>query len=170
MYWQVLARTIPLSMFDIVNERVSRWVRALTSGIRFGKFVSVGAVGAVFDLAVTVLLVELFGVLEEVGVLVGIEVSILVMFALNEHWTFPDAGGEGMRALLGRLGRSHLVRSGAVLVQLVVFVVIYRLFFVSLTVAGVDIWVLVGKGAGIALGTVLNYVLESLFTWQIQST
>lgn len=37
------------------------------------------------------------------------------------------------------------------------------------TLAGLDVWLLVAKGGGILLGTVLNYVFETLFTWRAQS-
>lgn len=144
------------------------WLQALTSRVRLGKFVSVGAIGALCDTAVLLVLVEIGGVLEEVGALAGIEVSIVVMFLLNEHWTFPESGKQGFRATLRRLGRSHLVRSGAVIVQFLVFVVIYRLLFLSVSLFGIDMWLVVAKLSGIVLGTVINYIFESLFTWRVQ--
>lgn len=142
-------------------------VRALRSRGRFGRFVSVGVVGAAFDTATLVVLVEAFGLLEEVAVLVGIEVAVVVMFLLNDNWTFADQGGRGRRSVLGRLARSHAVRSGGIVTQFVVFVVIYRLLFVPVTVAGIDGWLLVAKGAGIVCGLLVNYTFESLFTWQV---
>ncbi|MFC7195664.1 hypothetical protein ACFQL4_15245 [Halosimplex aquaticum] len=30
-----------------------------------------------------------------------------------------------------------------------------------------DLWLLVAKGTGVAVGMVVNYVFESLFTWQV---
>jgi len=148
--------------------RLSRWRRALASRVRLGKFVSVGAVGAVCDTTVLLVLVQVFGVLEEAATLAGIETSIVVMFLLNEHWTYADSGAGGYRASLGRLGRSHLVRSGGALTQFVVFVVVYRLLFVPVEVAGLDAWLLAAKVTGIGSGMVLNYVFETLFTWRVQ--
>jgi len=142
---------------------------ALVSRVRFGKFVSVGIVGAVCDTAVLVVLVELAGLLEEVAVLVGIETAVLVMFALNERWTFAGAGQAGRGSLLRRLVRSHAVRAAGITTQFVVFVVVFRLLFVDLTVAGVDGWLLVAKGAGIGTGMLVNYVFESLFTWRVHT-
>jgi len=142
---------------------------ALRSRLRFGKFVSVGAVGAACDTAVLVFLVEVLGVVPEAALLVGIETAIVVMFLVNDRWTFASEGAAGRRSALRRLGRSHLVRAGGSLTQFLVFVVIYRLLFVSLTVAGVDAWLLVAKGSGIAAGMLVNYVFESLFTWRVHA-
>ena len=161
-------------------------VDELLSGVRFGKFVSVGLVGAVFDTAVLVTLTEGFGVVPEVATLVGIETAILVMFAINERWTFADEGEGDRRSLLGRLKRSHVVRALGSLTQFVVFVIVYRFLFVPLVLgdvgvlaagdalgvsmaglAGLDLWLLVAKGSGIGIGMLVNYVAESLFTWRV---
>lgn len=142
------------------------FVDALRSRVRFGKFVSVGVVGAVCDTTVLVTLTQL-GVLPEVATLVGIETAILVMFAINENWTFAEHGAADGRSLLGRLGRSHGVRAAGSLTQFVVFVAIFRGFPVTALVAGVNLWLLVAKGGGIAVGMVVNYIFESLFTWRV---
>ena len=144
-------------------------VSALRSRVRFGQFVSVGLVGAAFDTATLVVLVEILGVFEEVALLVGIEVAILVMFLLNDNWTFAGEGGNDRRSLAQRLVKSHAVRSGGIITQFVVFVIVYRLLFVSLPVVGVDGWLLVAKGAGIACGMLVNYTFESLFTWRVHA-
>jgi putative flippase GtrA len=149
---------------------MSDWTRveALRSRIRFGKFVSVGVVGAACDTAVLVVLTEVFGVLPEVATLVGIETAILVMFAINEHWTFAEEGSEDRRSLLGRMARSHGVRAAGSSTQFAVFVLVFRGIPVRLPVAGIDGWLVVAKATGIGIGMVVNYVFESLFTWQIQ--
>ena len=139
---------------------------ALRSRVRFGKFVSVGLVGAVCDTTVLVTLTQL-GVLPEVATLVGIETAILVMFAINENWTFAEHGAGDGRSLLGRLARSHGVRAAGSLTQFVVFVAIFRGFSLTVLLAGVNLWLLVAKGGGIAVGMVVNYIFESLFTWRV---
>lgn len=160
---------------------------ALASGVRFGQFVSVGAIGAVVDTIVLLTLAEGLGLLPELATLAGIETAILVMFAVNERWTFADEGSPGRRPLLGRLKRSHLVRVAGSLTQFGVFVIVYRLLFVPITLgqlplwqvvasgvglqpttlAGLDVWLLVAKGTGIGIGMIVNYVFESLFTWRV---
>jgi putative flippase GtrA len=140
---------------------------ALRSRVRFGQFVSVGVVGAVCDTTVLVVLTELFGVLPEFATLVGIETAILVMFAINENWTFAGEGREDRESLLGRVLRSHAVRAAGSLTQFLVFVAVFRGVAVTLTLGGLDLWLLVAKGTGIGVGMVVNYVFESLFTWRV---
>jgi putative flippase GtrA len=142
---------------------------ALRSRARFGQFVSVGVVGAICDTTVLVVLTEAFGVLPEIATVVGIETAILVMFAINENWTFADQGRAGRRSLLERLFKSHTVRAAGSLTQFVVFVAIFRGVPVSLAVAGIDAWLVVAKGGGIGVGMLVNYVAESLFTWRVAS-
>jgi putative flippase GtrA len=141
-------------------------VEALLSGVRFGKFVSVGAVGAAFDLAVSTLLILQFGVVGEVAKVAGAEVAIVVMFFINEHWTFAEEATGGALPTLRRLLKSNLVRSGGVAVQ---FLVVRSLggLDVTLTAFGVDLWQLVPLPIAIGVSMLLNYVLESLVTWRV---
>ncbi|MEF8790940.1 MAG: GtrA family protein [Haloarculaceae archaeon] len=147
--------------------RASEWGRSLLSASRFGRFASVGVVGAAFDVTTSTLLSEL-GVFPELAVFVGIEVAVVVMFLLNDNWTFARQGAAGLRAALGRLLRSNLVRAGGILVQLATFRFLFRVVALDLDVAGVDGWFVVSKVAGIGTGMVVNYVAESLVTWQVQ--
>jgi putative flippase GtrA len=149
------------SLLRVVPDRFE----ALVSGVRFGQFVSVGVVGLICDTAVLLTLTEGFGVLPELATLAGIETAILVMFVANERWTFADASTDG--SLGRRLVRSHLVRASGSTTQFLIFTGVYRLLFVPLSVAGIDLWLLVAKGAGVAVGMAVNYVFESIFTWQV---
>ena len=158
--------------------------RSLLSGARFGKFVSVGAVGAVCDTVVLVTLKQVVGAPPELAWLAGVETAIIVMFLINENWTFAGHGTDDRASFLRRLGRSHVVRAGGVTTQFVIFEGVYRLLFrdvllgdiglwVALTggfgvpLAGLDVWLLVAKGLGVGVGMVVNYVFESLFTWRV---
>ncbi|WP_152040538.1 GtrA family protein [Salinigranum salinum] len=141
-------------------------IDSLLSGTRFGKFASVGAVGAVFDVTTATLLREL-GVYPELAVFVGIEVAIVVMFLLNDNWTFAEQGAAGIGATLRRLLRSNLVRAGGIVVQLATFRFLFRVVALELEVAGVDGWFVLSKIAGIGTGMIVNYVAESLVTWRV---
>ena len=158
--------------------------RSLLSGVRFGKFVSVGAVGAVCDTVVLVTLKQVVGAPPELAWLAGVETAIIVMFLINENWTFAGHGTDDRASFLRRLGRSHAVRAGGVTTQFVIFEGVYRLLFrdvllgdiglwVALTggfgvpLAGLDVWLLVAKGLGVGVGMFVNYVFESLFTWRV---
>jgi putative flippase GtrA len=149
------------------NSRLGRRAQSLLSGVRFGKFVSVGIVGAVCDTTVLLVLSEGFDVLPEVATLLGIETAILVMFLINDRWTFAEEGRDGHSSLIRRLARSHAVRAVGSLTQFVVFVIVYRALFFEISVLGIDVWILVAKASGIGIGMLVNYVFESLFTWQV---
>lgn len=140
-------------------------LQALSSTTRFGKFASAGAVGAICDTLILLFLVERVGLLEEISVLIGIEASILLMFLINDNWTYTST--DNIRTLPRRLVRSHTVRVVGALTQFVVFTVIYRSYFMQLEFNGVDVWLLVAKGTGIGFGMILNYTFESIFTWSI---
>ncbi|SEK38146.1 GtrA family protein [Haloferax larsenii] len=139
---------------------------ALASGTRFGKFASVGVVGAMFDLTVSSILIIFFGVLGEFAKLAGAEVAIVVMFVINDRWTFAGAGEDHLMAKGRRFLKSNLVRSGGLAVQVLV-VRALREVPVSIPVFGIDLWQLIPLPIAIAASMFLNYVAESLFTWRI---
>ncbi len=140
---------------------------ALLSGVRFGQFASVGIVGAIVDVSVLLLLSEWVGILPEVANVISIESAILVMFAINERWTFAEMGENGLVPLFYRMLRSHGVRLVGSLTQFAIFVVVFRYFTMDLAVNGIDLWLLVAKGTGMALAVVVNYTAETLLTWQV---
>ena len=149
------------------EESPSGRLDALLSGVRFGRFASVGIVGAAVDVTVLLLLSEWLGVLPEIANVISIESAILVMFAINERWTFAEVGNNGLRPLLSRMLRSHGVRLVGSLTQFAIFVVVLRYFTMDLTWGGIDLWLLVAKGTGMALAVVVNYTAETLLTWQV---
>ncbi|AFK18388.1 GtrA family protein [Haloferax mediterranei ATCC 33500] len=139
---------------------------ALTSGTRFGKFVSVGAVGAVFDLSLSSLLIVFFGIAGELAKLAGAELAIVVMFLINDRWTFAGAGADHLTAKVRRFLKSNLVRSGGLAVQVLVVRALGEIPL-EIPVAGIDLWKLVPLPIAIGASMLLNYVAESLFTWRI---
>lgn len=139
----------------------------LASGIRFGQFASVGVVGAVFDNTVLTILNLGTNLPTIAAKAAGIETAIVVMFLVNEHWTFSDEGAKGRRPFFRRMLRSHLVRMGGVSVQLVLFTLLYYGVDVSVPVAGIDFWFLVASLVAIGIAMFVNYLFESLFTWRV---
>ena len=144
-------------------------VDALLSGARFGQFVSVGVVGALSDNAVLATLNLVFGVPELWAKAAGVETAIVVMFLVNEHWTFAGQGAAGRIPFFKRLGKSHLVRSGGVAVQLVVYWFLVTYIDFKLLVLGTDLWFLAASPIAIGVAMSLNYVFESLFTWEVHA-
>jgi len=149
-----------------MSDSTSR-VDSLLSGARFGQFVSVGVVGALSDNTVLTVLHLALGVPELWAKAAGVETAIVVMFLVNEHWTFAGQGAAGRRPFLKRLGKSHLVRSGGVAVQLSVYWVLVSYLDITLEIMGTDLWFLAASPIAIAVAMSVNYVFESLFTWQV---
>jgi putative flippase GtrA len=139
----------------------------LYSGIRFGQFVSVGAVGATAETIVVAILTAGYGVLPQLAKAVGAEVSITLMFLINDRWTFSEAGDAGWLPRLRRYLKSHLVRAGGLLVGFAVLTALTSWTDITLVVAGADLWPTVANAIGIGCGMLLNYLTEGLFTWRV---
>jgi putative flippase GtrA len=161
-----------MSVADLLRARL----RALASASRVGQFLSVGVAGASLETVIVALLTA--GILVEpvlagrplLAKAVGAEASITLMFLLNDRWTFADEGDRGLASLLGRYGRSHLVRLGGITVAFLTLYVLTSWTDVRLVVAGGDLWPTVANGIGIGIGLTLNYVAESLLTWRVHET
>jgi putative flippase GtrA len=149
------------------DGRLPPALAALVSGVRFGKFVSVGAVGAAFDTAVLTGLRLGLGAPELVAKAAGIETAIVVMFLVNEHWTFSDEGERGQEAFVRRLLRSHLVRAGGSSVQFAIYTLLVVWVDLQVRLLDVDVWFLLASFLAIGLAMGVNYVFESLFTWRV---
>ena len=139
----------------------------LASGVRFGQFASVGIVGAICDNAMLALLKLGFGVPATYAKFAGIETAIIVMFLLNDRWTFADQGGSDLVARARRLLKSNVVRIGGILIQLAVYDTLVHGMDVTLLVAGTDLWFLAASPIAIAAAMFVNYLAESLFTWKV---
>jgi putative flippase GtrA len=156
-----------MSSGDRLRGVVPDRFEALVSGARFGRFVSVGVVGAVSDNAVLAALRLALGAPEMWAKAAGVETAILVMFLVNEHWTFAGEGAAGSGPFAKRLGKSHLVRSGGVAVQLAAYWLLTQWLTVTLVVGDTDLWFLAASPLAIAAAMLVNYVFESVFTWQV---
>jgi len=156
-----------------IEQQVRRIVpnrfESLVSGVRFGQFVSVGVVGAISDNTVLAVLGLAFGVSDMWAKAAGVETAILVMFLVNEHWTFAGQGETGRRSFAKRLGKSHLVRSGGVAVQLAVYWLLTQWLTIELVIAGTDLWFIAASPLAIGVAMLVNYVAESVFTWQVHA-
>jgi putative flippase GtrA len=142
---------------------------SLKSRARFGKFVSVGVVGAISDNLMLAMLGLGFGIPDMWAKAAGIETAIVVMFLVNEHWTFAEQGEAGIVPFAKRAGKSHLVRTGGVSVQLVVYWFLTQWLTFELVVFDMELWFLAASPIAIAVAMTVNYVFESLFTWQVHT-
>ncbi len=145
-------------MTNSLSQAVKKRFRALLSTARFGQFAGVGVVGATVDIATLWLLVEFTVLGPIVGKAISWELGIIVIFTINEHWTFSGYGDGGRRALGRRFLRSNAVRFAGFLVTMSVLATL-------VTWAGV--WYLAANVIGIAVGFFVNYTCESLYTWKV---
>lgn len=142
---------------------------ALVAPARMGQFLGVGAIGAAVDLSVSSLLTLGAILPAEWAKLVGAEIAIVLMFLINDRWTFSDHGATGLVPKLRRLVKSNVVRSAGLFIQ---FVVVYTLTRVGVTVivAGTDLWPLITLPIAIGCAVAVNYVAESLLTWRVHDS
>lgn len=134
------------------------YISVLASNIRFGKFLSVGFVGMLVDMSILTMLVELISITPTLAKIGSAEVSIIVMFILNEYWTFSQTSNESPKSIFYRFGRSNVVRWGGAGIALIIL-------HILTTILG--IWYLLANAIGIGIGVIFNYVFESLITWRI---
>ena len=128
-------------------------IKKLLNLERLSKFTFIGFIGLLVDNGVIFLLERNTELMIEVAKLISAELSIIFMFLSNEKWTF-DAQKGGLRRFL----KSNLVRSGGVIVALVVLKVLYGMFGMP---------VIIANTIGIIAGFGFNYVFESFYTWKI---
>lgn len=133
-------------------------VRDLWSGMRFGRFFTVGALGAALDMTALAVLVESTGLDPLLGKVVAAETAIIVMFVVNERWTFTGFGRSAPTFVARRLLKSNLVRAGGATTALTTLYLLHSVL---------GFWYLVSNAAGIGLGFFINYVFESLYTWRV---
>lgn len=139
---------------------------SLVDPARFGRFASVGLLGATVDLTVSSALVLGPSVAPELAKFIGAECAIILMFLINDRWTFAESETQGWGHRVRRLIKSNVVRSGGIAIQIIVVFVLTRIS-ISVMVAGTDIWPVLTMPIAIACAFLVNYIGESLFTWRI---
>ncbi|MFP8952943.1 GtrA family protein [Natrialbaceae archaeon A-arb3/5] len=142
------------SAFEAIRTRFY----ALLSTTRFTQFAGVGFVGATVDNVVLVMLVELASFEPFLAKIISWELSIMVIFVINERWTFATYGEAGARSLGTRFLRSNAVRFAGFLVTLSVLTAL---------VYGFGVWYLAANLIGTGIGFFVNYTCESLYTWKV---
>ncbi|NHN42159.1 GtrA family protein [Halorubellus sp. JP-L1] len=134
--------------------------RSLLEPTRFAQFLSIGVIGAIVDNSVLVLLVEAAALAPTVAAFGAKESSILLMFALNERWTFEAQSGGGYKRRLWRLVKSNAVRVAGASIGIATLYVLHVRF---------GIWYLAANVLGIGVGFLFNYTLEALVTWSVHT-
>ncbi|ARS88929.1 GtrA family protein [Natrarchaeobaculum aegyptiacum] len=145
-------------MSESLRKAIRRLLGALYAPTRISQFAGVGFVGAGVDVVSLFLLVELTILGPVLAKVISWELSIIVIFVINEYWTFARYGPMGPRALGRRFVRSNLVRFGGFLVTLGVLAGLHY---------GVGMWYVLANVVGIGAGFFVNYAFESLYTWKV---
>jgi dolichol-phosphate mannosyltransferase len=126
--------------------------------LRFVKYGFVGLSGVVVNLGTLALSKNLLGLSVSAATGVGIELSLVSNFVLNNLWTFSDAKLSGIKSILSGLLRFHLICLTGALINFAVAT--------YLRVKGFSNGYF-GDFFGILVATVWNYLINTKFTWSV---
>jgi dolichol-phosphate mannosyltransferase len=121
----------------------------------FIKFCVVGGSGVFVNMGIYLLITRLMRVPYYIASPIAIELSILWNFAWNNFWTFKKR--EASATWIGRLVRFHVVSSLAALTNYLILLLLVSVF---------GVWDVLANLIGIAFGTLVNYFMNSLWTWR----
>lgn len=144
-----------LGLSDIIEFITNAWWLRVRSSATFLRFLAVGASGVVVNLACFTLLLEL-GVHKYLASPIAIEISIISNFLLNNYWTF------GSRKRTDRTGIRGLKFNAVSLLSLVFSYGI----FVVLTLIFPNVLPQIHQLVGIVPATLINYLLNSYWTFR----
>lgn len=125
----------------------------------FIKFAIVGGSGVLVNMGLLFLLTRFLSVRLEIASPIAIEISILSNFLLNNMWTFRKR--QTPIPFWLRLFRYHLVAGLAGIVNYLVLLVLVNIF---------GLHDLFSNLIGILMATVVNFTLNSLWTWSVRSS
>lgn len=131
---------------------------AILRGVKLTRYASVGLSGFLFDNTALVVFVEAVHLDPITAKLIAAELSIVLMFLINEYWTFAEYGMDTPWAVLERLVRSNAVRLGGLVVSVVV---LYGLHVEA------GMWYVAANVVGIAVGFLVTFVMETAFIWRV---
>ena len=121
----------------------------------FVKFYIVGSSGVLVNLSLYIFLTRLLNINFEIAAPIAIEFSILTNFLFHNIWTFKK---RKVKALLSmKLFKFHFVAGLASIIYYLTFLFLIYLLHVHDIIANL---------VGIGIGTVVNYFLNSIWTWR----
>lgn len=131
---------------------------------RFVKFCVVGAAGVVVNLIFLEISLRLLpsslspGMLNGVASAIGIIVSVFTNFLINDAWTWGDREkGSSRRDFINRVAVYYVASAAAIALQWGVAMATFEWLQWDIRL---------GQLAGIALGTVVNYVINNVWTFK----
>lgn len=124
----------------------------------FIKFGIVGGSGVLVNMGLLYLLTRFLSVPLEIASPIAIWISILTNFSLNNLWTFKERNTHV--PFWSRLFRYHLVSGVAGLVNYLTLLLLVKFLGMNDMLANL---------IGIGLGTIINFTMNSLWTWRVRS-
>jgi len=123
----------------------------------FIKFVIVGLTGTVVNIGLYTLLVHFTGLAnyDWLAVLIGIEVSIITNFLLNDTFTFKER--RAGRSFINRLGKFNLMCLTGAAIQWGIFMLLTRVF---------NVYDILSNFTGIVVAFLWNYFINRNWTWR----
>jgi len=122
---------------------------------KYGKFASIGALGAIVNTVLLYALTDVAGLHYMVSGALSIEAAIVTMFFLNNRFTFSPVK-RGLRQIIDGLIVSNLVRSVGVAAQLALLYVLTDVF---------NMYYLLSNIFAIFVSSILTFVGENRFNW-----
>lgn len=123
---------------------------------RFMKFCIVGGSGTIVNLTILYLLTT-SGLFYLYSGGIAIEAGLLTNFFLNNVWTFGDIEVSGIKDISKALVRDHLVRSGGIVINMLMLWVLTHFL---------GVYYILSQVFGIIVATVWNYGGNKWWTWQ----
>lgn len=150
---------------NLRETNLYRWFTGIMLGIgvqtakleEFLKFAIVGGSGVIVNMGCFFILTRYAGLKLEYASPIAIEISILSNFILNNIWTFRKRNTKV--GLASRIFRYHLVTGLAGIVNYGILLLLAKVFGVNDLIANL---------IGIMVGTFINFLLNSLWTWRIK--
>lgn len=124
----------------------------------FVRFCIVGASGVLVNLSLYIFLTRLFNIDYRIAAPIAIEFSILTNFLFNHNWTFKKLNANA--PLFIELFKFHIVAGLVGIINYLTFLALIYFLYLHDIMANL---------VGIGIGTVINYFLNSLWTWRKES-
>jgi dolichol-phosphate mannosyltransferase len=137
------------------KNRVNRYLRNNLFTKRILKFSTVGFSGLLVNMGLLYILSDYFHIYYVISSIAAIETSIISNFFLNDLWTWSD---REKKSFFRRLTQYHIsVGMTAILVNWLLLI-----FFTEV----LGIYYLISNMIGIAAGTLLNFIINDIWTFK----
>lgn len=167
------AKAAHTSVSHSQKSGIGVWLRE--NRVRLYKFASVGASGVIVNLLVFELclsLLKYFTLSEDLRFAtansIGIVISILTNFILNDLWTWSDRNKGTLRDTFNRLAKYYVAASAVGLIQLTVSWLSFTLLWshIELYVHNLDLSPRIAVFTGIGVAMFFNFAASHLWTFR----